>query len=235
MTRIAFFVTCGSVLCLGAGTQATADPVRITSGSIVLSEPHLFQGGPIRIAGTRGFSIEGFVDTSEGAVDPLRQCFPCEPTAHFSVGANLASSAIIGSATLDGKRYQDINTSSSNNFSVVQLTGTTVLPPVNGSSLVIRAPFTMTNSSFTYELTPGSDSEPPELATVALRGGGTASVSFHANPSLPVWEFSGMRYDFAPTPEPSTLFLLGGGLAALWRARTRRTGSSHPVNHRLTS
>src|SRR5262245_45256906 len=210
MTRIALFVACGTVLCIGAGTTAAADPVRITSGSIVLPEPDLFQGGPIKVVGSRGFSIEGLVDTSEDAFDPLRQCFPCVPTTHFSIGAHMTGSAIIGNATLDGRSFHDINTSSSNNFVFMQLIGTTVLPRVDDSSLRIRAPFTVaTDSFFTYEVTPGSSSEPPELATVALRGQGTATVNFHMNSSLPVWEFSNMRWDFAPTPEPSTLVLVG--------------------------
>ena len=58
MTRITFFVACVGVLCLDA-TRAAADPVTITRGSIVLSEPSMFQSGPIAIGGTQGFAIEG--------------------------------------------------------------------------------------------------------------------------------------------------------------------------------
>lgn len=220
MTRIAYFVACATVLCCATATQAAADPVTITSGSIVLSEPNQFQAGPITIAGTRGFSINGSVITGDGVIDPLRQCFPCESTTTFSIGADLATFGISGDVTLDGQTYSDINEMFSNNFVRLRLIGTTVLPPVNGSSLVIRAPFTLAEpaSSFTYEITPGSG----ELATVALAGQGMATVSFHVNPSTPVWEFSQMRYDFVATPEPSTLILVAGGLAAVLRARTRR-------------
>jgi hypothetical protein len=63
-----------------------------------------------------------------------------------------------------------------------------------------------------------------QVGPIAISG---ASVSFFANPSVPVWEFSQMRYGFMPTPEPSTLDLVGGGLAAtLLRARKRRSSSS---------
>jgi hypothetical protein len=230
MTRVACFVVCGSLLCLATATPAAADPVTITSGSIILSESSQFQAGPITVTGTRGFSIQGFVDTGEGRADPLSQCFPCEPTTNFSVGANFSDTAVVGSATLDGMTFPDLSSTRSNTFVSLQLDGTTVLPPVNGSSLVIRAPFTVApDSLFTYQVTPGSNTEPPELATVALGGRGTATVRFHVNPTIPVWEFSDMRWDFTPTPEPSTLVLLGGGLAALWRARARKTTSSHSL------
>jgi hypothetical protein len=222
MTRITFFVACVGVLCLNA-TRASADPVTITRGSIVLSEPSMFQAGSIAIGGTQGFAIEGRVNSGEGRIDPLGQCFPCEPTADFSVGANLGTFAIRGKATLNGETYTDINSFSSNNFVFLVLIGTTVLPPVNGSSLVLRAPFRVAAESFfTYE---GSDL--PDLTTVSLAGRGTATVSFHASPSVPAWEFSQMRYEFVPTPEPATLVLVGGGIAAtLLRARTRRRTSS---------
>lgn len=227
MTRIAFFVACVSLLCLGE-TQAAAEPVTITGGSIVLSGPSMFQVGPMAIAGTRGFSIEGLVDSGEGSIEPLRQCFPCEPTADFSVGANLGTFAIIGKATLDGKTYNDINSFASSNLAHLHLIGTTVLPPVNGSSLVLRAPFTVAaDSLFTYEVTTGSSTEPPGLATVPLAGRGTATLIFTANRFAPVWEFSQLRYEFVPTPEPATLVLVVGGLAAtLFSARTRRRRSS---------
>jgi len=223
MKRIACFVACLSVLCLHA-IQAVADPVTITTGSIVLSQPSMFQVGPIALAGTRGFSIEGLVDSGEGRIDPLNQCFPCVPTADFSVGMRLGTFAISGTATLDGQTYDDINLLNSNNFVHLHLIGMTVLPPVNGPSLVIRAPFTLTpDALFRYEVTPGSSTEPPDLATVTLAGRGTAAVSFVANPSVPVWEFSQVRYEFAPVPEPATVVLVGGGLVAmLLRTKTRR-------------
>ena len=151
------------------------------------------------------------------------------PRIDFSVGADLRTFAITGTATLDGDTYHPINTISSSNVAhlYLHLIGTTVLPPVNGSSLVIHAPFIVApDSSFTYDVTPGSNTEAPERATVALRGRGTATVSFLANPSVPVWEFNQMRYEFVPTPEPTTLVLVGGGLAAtLLRARTLRRNS----------
>jgi hypothetical protein len=226
MNRVAFLVAGVSVLSLG-WTQAAADPVAITSGSIALSEPSLFQVGSIALSGTRRFSIDGLVNSGEGRIDPLGQCFPCAPTADFSVGADLGTFAISGKATLDGETYTDINSFRSDNFAHLHLIGSTELPPVNGSSLLIRAPFKVAaDSFFTYEVGAGSSTAPRGLATVPLAGRGTATVRFHVNPSIPVWEFSEMRYEFAPIPEPATLVLVGGGIAAtLFRAKTRRRRS----------
>jgi hypothetical protein len=87
----------------------------------------------------------------------------------------------------------------------------------------VAAPFTVApDSLFTYQVRPGSNSEPPELATVTLGGRGTATVRFRANTTEPVWEFTDRRWDFAPTPEPSTLVLLGGGLAVLVAGKSAR-------------
>jgi hypothetical protein len=219
MTRIAICVAVSSVLCLGAGTRAVADPVTITSGAIVVPKPDLGQAVPIAIAGTRGFSMEGVLITREGNFDPLILCRPCWPTTtDLSVGFSVGGLGIIGNVTLDGKVYR-VGSLNYSSFMYLQLIGTTALPPVNAPTLVIHAPFTVANSVFQYELTPGAGA-----TSVPLRGRGTATAWFRAYPfGLAAWEFSRMRYDFV-VPEPSTLILVGGGLAAtLLRSRKRQS------------
>ncbi len=66
ITRGALFLAGVVVLCLGAASRAAAEPVTITGGSIVFSESGLFQAGPISLTRTRGFSVNGSVDTGEG-------------------------------------------------------------------------------------------------------------------------------------------------------------------------
>jgi hypothetical protein len=221
MTRRALFVAGVAVLCLGAASRAAAEPITITGGSIIFPQPVLFPAGSISITGTRGFSVNGLVDSSEGRVDPPQQCFPCQPTPNFSVGLDLATFAIGGVATLEGKTYPDINGLNSINQVFLELVGSTELPPVNGQSIAIRAPFTVVFPSlFQFEVVPETETEPPVVDRAPLRGRGTATVSFLANPSAPVWEFNSLRYDFQPTPEPATLLLIGGGLL-LFRAQRR--------------
>jgi len=76
--------------------------------------------------------------TQEKAGSIPSLCFPCVPRTDFSVGANLGTCAITGTATLDGETYHRINTLTSSNFVHLHLIGTMVLPPVIGSSLGVR-------------------------------------------------------------------------------------------------
>jgi hypothetical protein len=101
----------------------------------------------------------------------------------------------------------------------LEFDGTTTLPEVRAPSIVISKPFVVDERS----LFQPPDTWPP----VPLRGRGVVTLSLHANSVIPVWEFSQLRYDFqtpAPTPEPATLVLVGGGLVGtLLRFRKRRT------------
>jgi hypothetical protein len=215
MTRGAFFVACVGVLCLGVASPASADPITITGGSIVFAKPTILQLGPISIVGTRSFSIEGLIDTGENPrIDPIAQCFPCTSGIPFSLGAQLTGSGFIADATLDGQTYPNIGF---NGFASLELNGTATLPEVKGPSIVITAPFMIDERSFF---------QPPDAASVPFRGGGVVTLTLHANPSVPMWEFSQLRYDFqtpTPVPEPATLVLVGGGLVGLLRFRKRRT------------
>jgi PEP-CTERM motif len=212
--RIVAFV---GLTCLAVPTPAAADPISITSGSIVVTD--LVSIGTISIAGTRGFSIEGSVDPNEGRVDPINAC-PCLAGTTISLVAVLSGSAVVGTATLDGNQYELTGSIEDPAGVFLELVGTAMLPQLVSSATVVIAPFSVTASSvFVFD-----------GGSVPLNGSGIASLSL--SPTFPVpnepplWMVDQVRYDFAPVPEPSTMTLITLGLAAtMLLARMRRRGT----------
>jgi hypothetical protein len=221
--RIVAFV---GLTCLAVTPPAAADPISITSGSIVVTDP--FGTGPISIAGTRGFSIEGIVAPGEGFVNPVHQCgfTPCLPGTTISLDAFLGQAAVIGTATLDGNQYEITGSIEDPAFVALFLAGAVMLPQLVSSPTVITAPFSVAQDS-AFLLSFGAERVP-------LNGSGIASLSL--SPAFPVpnepplWVVDQVRYDFngvpAVIPEPSTMTLFALGLAATTlRARMRRRGN----------
>jgi PEP-CTERM motif len=218
--RIVAFV---GFACLAITPPAAADPISITSGSIVVTDP--FSIGRISIAGTRGFSIEGFVDLSEGFVVPLSECgtIGCLAGTTISLAALLVDSAVVGTARLDGNQYE-IGRADSPAFVFLQLVGTATLPQLVSSPTVVTSPFSAAQSFFFFETFGGGGDRVP------LNGSGVVSLSLSPFPdpdSPPLWVVDQVRYDFndvpAVVPEPSTMTLITLGLAVTTlRARMRR-------------
>jgi hypothetical protein len=212
-----FRIVAFGLTCLAVPTPAAADPISITSGSIVVTD--LVSIGTISIAGTRGFSIEGSVDPNEGRVDPINAC-PCLAGTTISLVAVLSGSAVVGTATLDGNQYELTGSIEDPAGVSLELVGTAMLPQLVSSATVVIAPFSVTASSvFVFD-----------GGSVPLNGSGIASLSlsptFPVPNESPLWMVDQVRYDFAPVPEPSTMTLITLGLAATTlRARMRRRGT----------
>ena len=134
------------LLCLGIAQHAAAE-IRslITGGSMLVTGQN--ELGSIALTGTRGFSLRGGVDPSEGAVDAMNLCSTEEPrcaaaVSTISVGTFLTGFAFpSGIVTLDGVTYDNLN---GFEFAVEHrgaVDGTITLPPIQAAPLVVTAPF----------------------------------------------------------------------------------------------
>lgn len=220
MTRTSRIVVAAALLCLGAGHRAAADPIRITTGSLLITGPS--ELGSVSVTGTRGFSLEAFVDPLEGnTVMALCGISPCLP-GETSIGGVLSGSAFPnGVATFEGTVYDDIDNLSSPAAVGLSFAGSAVLPAVPDTP-------TATIVTAFFALTPDSAFFLPTGPT-AISGSGAATLwlspSRLGGPAG--WVLDQIRYDFSdtePVPEPGTMLLFGTGALAAWRLRRRGEG-----------
>jgi hypothetical protein len=231
MTRITSFVACMGLSFLGVVSHASAEPIRVTGGTIVVTG--LTGLGSVSIVGTRGFSLTGGVDPLEGRVDPFTECNPCLPgTSTLSVGGFLGGTVFPHAvATLDGNTYT-VGTGIDDLVGLtLELFGIASLPALSDSRTIISAPFTAAGGFFL-----------PSLNPPLIRGRGIATVAlkpFPADGSPETWEIDRLvRYDFSdpgpdPVPEPATLVLVASGLAAIVGARKKQLRVGAGCNRRV--
>ena len=147
MTRITSFVVCIGLLCLGAASRASAEPIRITGGTFLV--PGLSEAGSIAIVGTRGFSLVSQVTTLEGRVDPFINCTPCAPgVSTISIGAFQGGTSFSGPVTLDGVTYHvgdGIDDPESISFEIF---GTAPVPSPGSLPTSVTVPFTLAGNFF---------------------------------------------------------------------------------------
>jgi PEP-CTERM motif-containing protein len=207
-----------SVLALawGAAIPASADPIAITRGALTFNGS-FFE--PLTIAGDRGFTFTATI--GEGAVDFVPACgVECESGRTFSLGAFWSGSDLLGTATLDGRRFDDVGGLNSDTSAEVRFTGTMTVPLLGGGRAVtVSAPFAFEGTLFSFGPTDGFPA-----GTLSLAGGGIARGTFSNTQGTDEWNLDRMVFqlgDGAETPEPATLLLTATGAAGVLVRRRR--------------
>ena len=200
---------CSALLCLFAAllfpSRAVADTIRITSGFVELVGAFDLEGDE------RGFQLVG--SGYGGGSSPSAYAFcdgddcNAEEVAqlqHAFGGLDLS----VGSATLDGTTYNEVNTLGAEVFAEIGFSSTHLLPSLSGTA-ILNTPFTMQ----------GSFSHPGGVETLVGSGiVNTRWISSAPGGSVPpAWNLAFARYEFsdaAAVPEPGTLLLVATGAAA---------------------
>jgi hypothetical protein len=203
MTRI--FSALYTLLLIVVFTPSTtqADPIFITSGSLTVTG----LGGPSYSISGNNFSASG--GGERGAVALQTGFFISSPGSVINVNA-----FFVGSSLGD------------NHTGSFTFTGPPITVPFSLTNLTLTSPFVF---SGTLGTCPQSCFFGPVVSTFSLVGGGTATFELIAGvtPSgARIFTFRTITYNFE-VPEPASILLLGGGLAALGarlrhRARSRR-------------
>jgi hypothetical protein len=213
-------LACALVLFPGVN-PADADEifVTVTSGFIDLHQDSSWEG-VLALEGDHGFSMIAFPQM--GSYDSIQNCNEkgCAPGSLVDIGLFRIGSDLPGHFSFDGGGGLLGNDPDQASAGVL-VRGSTVLPPLRPVRAKVRTPFDLGGEVF-YEPEPGIGE------VLGFGGRGTATLFLERHRDFEnAWNVTRVRYRIhqsaSPVPEPATVLLVGGGLAALAaRARKRR-------------
>jgi PEP-CTERM motif len=224
MARLAQ-ITCTATLILVAATiSVRADPIHIVSGSVFI--PTVEHNGAATLVGTPSFTFAGQAGLPNSFFGMFGQCAvpECPPGTIININLDLSgqSGSLGGTMTVGGNEYGVSDNINANSDLFLHFDGSFIAPAMGPPVATVSVPFSLTGQAHAI------NSLGETVLDDQIFGHGIATVSLLPyNPQAgfdPSWTVDTARFDFLqPTPEPSTLLLIGAGTLVPMIRRRRRS------------
>jgi hypothetical protein len=208
-----------------AVSQASADPVTLSGSVVVFSQSPRFGGADFQLSGPHGFKFdatgEGFLDTCAPFLDPGDTCVGGIGPAGGTFGG------FVGDATVNGRDLTFNPLRSDNATGQISVGGTVNAPSHATGDVQFIFPASLDGHVHFREFPEGGEEFNLDV-DLSGSGIGTLKAFAFTRDGETVYSIGSLRFDFgqsAATPEPSSLILLGSGLAVAWSRRRRRASA----------
>ena len=205
---------------------AKAEPVTITSGSVVVASS-------VRDILSFNFSGDGLSVGGNNAHAPVQQYMsPCLSSGSLCQPGDLIFPNALVYLSAEGPSFVTFNgttvvASWASQDSFLQFSGPDVVIPSVADNITLMMPFEMVGTINVHDVNdPG-----PVIFSTTINGSGIATLFLQRPAGNPVgFAITNARYDFMPAavPEPATMILLTTGVAGIVARKYRRGRSKQP-------